>query len=72
MGSLNFAALNLANALGAVRGSITLAAGLGALSTAWAGVLLTAAALVLFCGYRIEESATKDVYNNKSRRPGAL
>ncbi len=48
MGSLNLAALNLANALGAVGGSITLAAGWGALSTAWAGVLLTAAALALF------------------------
>ncbi len=48
MGSLNLAALNLANALGAVAGSITLAAGFGALSTAWAGVVLTAAALALF------------------------
>lgn len=48
MGSLNLAALNLANALGAVGGSITLAAGYGALSTAWAGVLLTVAALALF------------------------
>ncbi|MDA2892127.1 MFS transporter [Mycolicibacterium sp. BiH015] len=48
MGSLNLAALNLANALGAVGGSITLTAGFGVLSTAWAGVLLTAAALTLF------------------------
>jgi MFS transporter, DHA1 family, inner membrane transport protein len=42
------ASLNLANALGAVGGSITLAAGLGTLSTAWVGVLLAVAALVLF------------------------
>lgn len=48
MGALNLASLNLANALGAVGGSIALAAGLGALSTAWAGVLLTVAALALF------------------------
>lgn len=48
MGAFNLAALNLANALGAIGGSITLAAGLGTLSTAWAGVLLTVAALLLF------------------------
>lgn len=48
MGSLNLASLNLANALGAVGGSVTLAAGFGTLSTAWAGVLLTVAGLALF------------------------
>lgn len=48
MGALNLAALNLANALGAVGGSVILSAGLGVLSTAWAGALLTVAALVLF------------------------
>lgn len=48
MGSLNLASLNLANALGAVGGSVALSAGFGALSTAWVGVLLTAAALCLF------------------------
>ncbi|GII59854.1 MFS transporter [Planotetraspora thailandica] len=48
MGSLNLASLNLANALGAVGGSVTLGAGLGTLSTAWAGLVLTAAGLLLF------------------------
>jgi DHA1 family inner membrane transport protein len=48
MGSLNLASLNLANALGAVGGSVALTIGLGALSTAWVGVLLTGAALALF------------------------
>lgn len=48
MGALNLAALNLANALGAVGGSVVLAAELGVLSTAWAGVLFTVAALALF------------------------
>lgn len=48
MGSLNLAALNLANALGAVGGAIALSAGFDTLSTAWAGVLLTTTALALF------------------------
>jgi MFS transporter, DHA1 family, inner membrane transport protein len=48
MGAINLAALNLANALGAVGGSIVLSAGFSPLSTAWAGVLLTAVALVVF------------------------
>ncbi|GGK87631.1 MFS transporter [Sphaerisporangium melleum] len=48
MGALNLASLNLANALGAVGGSITLAAGLGTLSTAWAGLVLTVAGLLVF------------------------
>jgi len=48
MGAVNLAALNLANALGAVGGSAVLAAGLGVLSTAWVGVLLTLIALALF------------------------
>ncbi|MEV6035764.1 MFS transporter [Nonomuraea sp. NPDC052116] len=48
MGALNLASLNLANALGAVGGSITLGAGLGTLSTAWAGLVLTVAGLLLF------------------------
>ena len=48
MGAVNLAALNLANALGAVGGSIALGIGLGTLSTAWAGLVLTGAGLVLF------------------------
>jgi predicted MFS family arabinose efflux permease len=41
-------ALNLANSLGAVGGAITLDAGWGALSTVWAGFVLTTAGLVLY------------------------
>jgi MFS transporter, DHA1 family, inner membrane transport protein len=48
MGAVNLAALNLANALGAIGGSIALGIGLGTLSTAWAGLVLTLAGLVLF------------------------
>ena len=48
MGALNLAALNLANALGAVGGAFTMSAGWGTLSTAWAGLLLTTTALALF------------------------
>lgn len=48
MGALNLAALNLANSLGAIGGSITLDAGLGTLSTVWAGFVLTSAGLLLF------------------------
>lgn len=48
MGAVNLAALNLANALGAVGGSIALGVGLGTFSTAWAGLVLTLAGLVLF------------------------
>jgi MFS transporter, DHA1 family, inner membrane transport protein len=48
MGAVNLAALNLANALGAVGGSVALGIGLGTLSTAWAGLVLTLAGLVLF------------------------
>lgn len=48
MGALNLAALNLANALGAVGGAIALHAGWGTLSTVWAGFVLTAAGLMLY------------------------
>jgi len=48
MGALNLASLNLANALGAVGGAIAIASGWGTLSTAWAGVVLTSAGLLLF------------------------
>jgi DHA1 family inner membrane transport protein len=48
MGALNLAALNLANALGAVGGALALSAGWGTLSTAWAGFLLTGGGLLLF------------------------
>lgn len=48
MGALDLAALNLANSLGAIGGSITLDAGWGTLSTVWAGLVLTSAGLLLF------------------------
>ncbi len=48
MGAVNLAALNLANALGAVGGALVLDAGWGTLSTAWAGLVLTGAGLLLF------------------------
>jgi DHA1 family inner membrane transport protein len=48
MGALNLAALNLANSLGAVGGSITIRAGWGPLSTVWAGLVLTSVGLLLY------------------------
>jgi DHA1 family inner membrane transport protein len=48
MGAVNLAALNLANAFGAVGGALALEAGWGTLSTAWAGLALTASGLLLF------------------------
>jgi DHA1 family inner membrane transport protein len=48
MGAMNLAALNVANALGAWGGGITIGAGLGLLSAAWAGFGLTLAGLAFF------------------------
>ena len=48
VGALNLAALNLANALGALGGAVTLGAGLETLSTVCAGFVLTSAGLILF------------------------
>lgn len=48
MGAVNLAALNLANALGAVAGALVLDAGGDTLATAWAGLALTASGLLLF------------------------
>lgn len=48
MGAMNLASLNVANALGAWAGGVTIGAGLGLLSTLWAGFALTAAGLLLF------------------------
>ncbi|MEU6256197.1 MFS transporter [Streptomyces sp. NPDC047043] len=48
MGTLNLAALNLANCLGAIGGAIALDAGWGTLSTVWSGFLLTTAGLLLY------------------------
>lgn len=48
MGTLNLAALNLANSLGAIGGAVVLDAGWGTLSTVWAGFVLTTAGLFLY------------------------
>lgn len=48
MGAMNLASLNVANALGAWAGGLTIGAGFGLLSTLWAGFALTAAGLLLF------------------------
>ncbi len=48
MGAMNLASLNVANALGAWAGGLTIGAGLGLLSTVWAGFAMTSAGLVLF------------------------
>jgi MFS transporter, DHA1 family, inner membrane transport protein len=48
MGAMNLAALNVANALGALGGGITIGAGFGVLSTVWVGLGLTATGLLLF------------------------
>jgi len=48
MGAMNLASLNVANALGAWAGGMTIGAGLGLLSAVWAGLVLTAAGLALF------------------------
>ncbi len=48
MGAMNLASLNVANAVGAWAGSVTIAAGYGFLSAAWAGFAVTSAGLVIF------------------------
>jgi len=47
-GAMNLAALNVANALGAWLGGVTIAAGFGLLSAAWAGFALTLVGLLIF------------------------
>lgn len=48
VGSLNLAALNLANALGALAGAAVIGTGLGVLATSWAGLILVVLGLVVF------------------------
>ncbi|MDQ0512369.1 MFS transporter [Ancylobacter amanitiformis] len=48
MGAMNLAALNVANAIGAWAGSVTIAAGYGLLSAVWAGFGLTLLGLLVF------------------------
>jgi MFS transporter, DHA1 family, inner membrane transport protein len=48
MGAMNMAALNVANAIGAWAGGITIGAGFGLFSPVWTGFALTAAGLLMF------------------------
>jgi MFS transporter, DHA1 family, inner membrane transport protein len=48
MGAMNMASLNVANAIGAWVGGVTIGAGYGLFSTVWAGFGLSAAGLLLF------------------------
>jgi DHA1 family inner membrane transport protein len=48
MGAMNLAALNVANAIGAWAGGLTIAAGYGLLSSVWAGFGLTFLGLLVF------------------------
>lgn len=48
MGAMNLAALNVANAIGAWAGSVTITAGYGLLSAVWAGFGLTLLGLLVF------------------------
>lgn len=48
MGAMNLAALNVANAIGAWAGGLSIGAGLGLLSAVWAGFCLTLAGLVIY------------------------
>lgn len=48
VGSLNLAALNLANALGAIAGAAVVSTGLSVLATSWAGLVLVLLGLAMF------------------------
>lgn len=48
MGAMNLASLNVANAVGAWAGGVTIAAGYGLLSAVWAGFALTLVGLFIF------------------------
>lgn len=48
MGAMNLASLNVANAIGAWAGGITIGMGYGLLSAAWAGFVLTLVGLAIF------------------------
>jgi len=48
MGAMNLPALNVANAIGAWAGSVTIAAGYDLLSAVWAGFGLTLSGLLVF------------------------
>lgn len=58
MGAMNLASLNVANALGAWAGGVTIGAGFGLLSAVWAGLVLTGAGLLLFAGTIVRPAPT--------------
>ena len=63
MGAMNLAALNVANALGAWAGALTIAAGLGLFSTVWAGFLLTLLGLLVFSAILLKQPRFSSVAN---------
>ncbi|WP_423820633.1 MFS transporter [Salinisphaera sp. SPP-AMP-43] len=60
MGALNMAAFNIANAIGAAAGGLTVHAGFGFPSAIWAGLALTAAGLAFYVLLRPYLSRTLD------------
>ncbi|WP_118137007.1 MFS transporter [Oceanicella sp. SM1341] len=60
MGALNMAAFNVANAIGAAAGGLTIEAGLGLTSPIWAGLALTGLGLALFAVAYRYLNATRD------------
>lgn len=57
MGAMNLASLNVANAIGAWSGGLTIGAGLGLLSAVWAGFGLTFAGLLIFAGTLLDRNS---------------
>ncbi len=58
--ALNHSAFNMANALGAWLGGVTIAAGLGWTSTGWVGALLAVGGLVVFA-WSLASSSRRDI-----------
>ncbi|MNM74718.1 MFS transport protein AraJ [compost metagenome] len=58
--ALNHSAFNLANALGAWLGGVTIAAGLGWTSTGWVGLLLALGGLLVF-GWSLRSAPRREV-----------
>ena len=69
----NIAAFNVGNALGAWLGGVTIAAGLGYVSTIWAGAAMAAAALVtLLVAERVGRDAGRAPIGSTAGAPGSL
>lgn len=69
--ALNHSAFNLANALGAWLGGVTIAAGLGWASTGWVGLLLALAGLVIFgiSWAQMQRGGTAAAHARRGARP---